>query len=187
MAASTADISTKIATEGVSPPEICRAPKLIQPHTAAHQFVESYYPALQSGRSTLASYYVQSSSLQDDKTPPTMVFNGNLIPDPQALQVLFQTQMPQAHYEVQSYDAHVLNPNYVLAGAGRNDLPPGKAMSIVLTVSGYVRYGESRDAAMRGFSETIILVPSGEGPSGRTRSSKKKEWLIQSQNFRLVV
>lgn len=95
--------------------------------------------------------------------------------------------MPHAHYEVQSYDCQFLNPNYSLDGPGRFDPGSGKSMSIVLTVSGYVRYGESRDGAMRGFSENIVLIPNPDGASSRARGSPRREWLVQSQNFRLVV
>lgn len=154
---------------------------------AAQRFVESYYPALQTARSSLDSFYVPSSSLSDGKTVPTIVFNGNVIPDPLALRTLFENEMPHAHYEVQSFDCHVLNPNYSLAGPGIHPPSSGKNMSIILTVSGYVRYGESRDGAMRGFSESIVLIPNPDSSSSRARGIPKRDWLIQSQNFRLVV
>ncbi len=115
--------------------------------------------------------------------------------------------MPQARYEVQSYDCHVLNPEYALDGpsssvatggggaaaGGTGTARDNKNMSIILTVSGYVRYGEARDAAMRGFSDNFVLVPHPENhlgsASGRARDkgALKREWVIQSQNFRLVV
>ena len=118
---------------------------------------------------------------------PTIVINGNPVPDPRSLQTVFETQMPQAHYEVQSYDCQVLNADLAPAGATRNP-SPGKNMSIVLTVSGYVRYGESRSAVMRGFDESIILVPYADpSSSNRGRDVLAKDWLIQCQNFRLVV
>lgn len=102
------------------------------------------------------------------------------------MQTLFETQMPRAHYEVQSYDCQVLNPDYALTGPGRHDPMSGKNMSIVVTVSGYVRYGDSREAVMRGFSENIVLVPNTE-TSNRSRGAVRRDWLIQCQNFRLVV
>lgn len=58
-------------------------------------------------------------------------------------------------------------------------------MTILVTVSGYVKYGEARLAATRGFSEIFVLIPNPDMVGGRGKSGK--EWLIQSQNFRLVV
>ncbi|KAI9780209.1 MAG: hypothetical protein M1816_003133 [Peltula sp. TS41687] len=175
---------------------IIKLTRPIPSHTpAAQRFIESYYPALQTSRSTLDTFYVPSSSLSDGKTVPTIVFNGNVIPDPLALRTLFEKQMPHAHYEVQSYDCQVLNPDYSLAGPGRFDPSSGKNMSVVLTVSGYVRYGESRDAALRGFSENFVLIPNPDGGgssssspgAARGRGTPRRDWLVQSQNFRLVV
>lgn len=42
-----------------------------------------------------------------------------------------------------------------------------------------MKYGDDRDAKMRGFTESFILVPNYE--------KLGKSYLIQSQNFRLVV
>lgn len=118
---------------------------------------------------------------------PTIVINGNAMPDARSLQTLFETQMPRAHYEVQSYDCQVLNLDYAPVDPGRNDPSPGKKMSLLLMVSGYASYGESGAEVKRGFSESIILVPDVDASSNRGRGGFKREWLIQSQNFRLVV
>lgn len=108
--------------------------------------------------------------------------------------------MPPSHYEIQSFDCQILNPNYPTAleaqstTAGRPSRPANtptaaaKNMSIMVIVSGYVKFGEGReslDSPHRGFSETFILVPNplaDNTPKGRS----KKQWLIQSQNFRIV-
>ncbi|KAI9809835.1 MAG: hypothetical protein M1825_000268 [Sarcosagium campestre] len=172
-----ADTLTKISTE------------------AAAEFVESYYPALESSRGSVSSFYAPPSTLPDGKTLPVLVFNGNVIPNPTALQELFEKQMPEARYEVQSYDCHVLNPRYNADGA--TDDAEAKAngnrstrprISLALTVSGYAKYGDVKDGTMRGFSESIILVPRPEtGKEGARRGKAKKKYLVQSQNFRLVV
>ncbi|KAI9790769.1 MAG: hypothetical protein M1833_001765 [Piccolia ochrophora] len=153
---------------------------------AATEFVDSYYPALQSARSSLSSFYVPASQMPDGKTSPSLVFNGNIIPDAIALQDLFEKEMPLAHFEVQSYDCHVLNPDYkVDAPAGG---PPSKpSLSLLLSVSGYVRYGESREGAPRGFSESLVLVPNPDAEGGKGRGKGRRKWLVQSQSFRLVV
>jgi NTF2-related export protein 1/2 len=95
--------------------------------------------------------------------------------------------MPKSHYEAQSFDCHVLNPNYNI-GASDADLgpdPTGRKMSILLVVSGYVKYGEARDAKMRGFTENFVLIPNFAAGIGNQDVFKK--WLIQSQNFRIVL
>ncbi|KAL4740638.1 hypothetical protein BDV11DRAFT_90244 [Aspergillus similis] len=143
---------------------------------AATDFVQSFYPALQSNRATIASFYSTPAS--------TIVFNGNLVADGNAVQEIFVSQMPPTHYEVQSFDCQIINKQYPTATTGRQ-IDPRKDISILVIVSGYVRFGESRDLPQRGFSETFVLVPnpSGEGGKGKRR----RDWLIQTQNFRLVV
>jgi NTF2-related export protein 1/2 len=122
---------------------------------------------------------------------PTIVINGNTFSDPSSFQAVFQKQMPQARYEVQSYDCHTLNPNYGsinAAGHGDDGASSSKDSSILLTVNGYARFGEARDAPLRGFSESIILVPNAHAAASRGRGgSAARDWLIQFQNFRLVV
>ncbi|CBF75213.1 hypothetical protein AN3864.2 [Aspergillus nidulans FGSC A4] len=143
---------------------------------AATEFVQSFYPALQSNRATIASFY--------SSPPSTIVFNGNPVADGNAVQEIFVSQMPPTHYEVQSFDCQIINKQYPTATIGRQ-IDPRKDISILVVVSGYVRFGESRDLPQRGFSETFVLVPnpSSEGGKGKRR----RDWLIQTQNFRLVV
>jgi NTF2-related export protein 1/2 len=154
---------------------------------AARNFIESYYKALndESARATLSSFYIQPTS-----TNPLVAdisLNGNIVPTPAALQILFESQMPKAHYEAQCFDCHVLNPNYNI-GASDAELGPdpnGRKMSVLLVVSGYVKYGESRSAKMRGFTENFVLVPNFSGGAGK--DGVVKGWLIQAQNFRIVL
>ncbi|KAL4966288.1 putative nuclear transport factor 2 domain protein [Aspergillus stella-maris] len=143
---------------------------------AATEFVQSFYPALQNNRATIGSFY---------NTPPsTIVFNGNPVADGSAVQDIFVNQMPPAHYEVQSFDCQIINKQYPTGVTGRQP-DAKKEISILVIVSGYVRYGESRDLPQRGFSETFVLIPnpSIDGPKGKRR----RDFLIQTQNFRLVV
>ena len=58
--------------------------------------------------------------MPDGKPLPAILFNGNIIPDASAMQIMFQQQMPPTCYEVQSYDCQVLNPSYVSDGS-KND------------------------------------------------------------------
>ncbi|KAL4869447.1 hypothetical protein BDV12DRAFT_81878 [Aspergillus spectabilis] len=142
---------------------------------ATTEFVQSFYPALESNRPVISSFYSIPAS--------TILFNGNAVADGSAVQDIFVNQMPQTRYEVQSVDCQIINKQYPTPTTGRQP-DPRKDISILVIVSGYVRFGESRDLPQRGFSETFVLVPnpSNDGPKGTRR-----QWLIQTQNFRLVV
>lgn len=123
--------------------------------------------------------------MPDGKPLPAIVFNGNIIPNPATMQSMFQEQMPKAEYVPGDYDCHVLNPNYIVEGVQTASHTSGKNMTILLTVSGSVKYGEARSVEPRGFSETFVLIPNpSAAASGRSRHVR--EWLIQSQSFRLV-
>ena len=125
--------------------------------------------------------------MPDGKPLPAIVFNGNVFPSATAIQLMFETMGP-ARYEVQSYDCQVLNPDSVVADTTDNHKAgaSGKNMTLLLVVSGYVKFGEPREADMRAFSETFVLVPNPAARSG-AYGKNFREWLIQSQNFRLVV
>lgn len=154
---------------------------------AAETFVEAYYAALRSSRATLSSFYSAPSAMPDGKPLPAIVFNGNVIPDAAEFQNMFEKQMPPAHYEVQSYDCHVLNPNYTADGTEASSGVSGKNMTFMLMVSGYVKFGELKEAEMKGFSETFVLIPIPDASGSKGRGKRGNQWLIQSQNFRLVV
>ncbi|KAF7718050.1 Nuclear transport factor 2 (NTF2) domain-containing protein [Penicillium ucsense] len=144
---------------------------------AATELVNSFYPALKNDRSSIASFYLP--------TPTSILFNGNTVADGAAVQEIFQNQMPEASYEVQSFDCQIMNrayPTTTAAGLKPASEMGVKDMSILVMASGHVRYGESRDQPLRGFSETFVLVPN---PSSDRK--RRRDWLIQSQNFRLVV
>ncbi|KAH0559670.1 hypothetical protein GP486_003815 [Trichoglossum hirsutum] len=163
-----ADTATKVSTE------------------AAQEFIDAYYPALQSSRAKLPSFYTPPTTGSDGKTLPVLIFNGNVIPDPLSMQTLFEKEMPSTTYEVQAFDCQVLNPNYSAAGPGPYPPESGKNMSILLSVSGWVRFGDSKEVPIRGFSESFVLVPNAEAAVAKPKGNARK-WLIQSQNFRLVV
>ena len=152
---------------------------------AAQRFVETYYPALDSSKRDIAPFYIPSAAMPDGKPLPAIVLNGNVIPNPTVMQKLFQEQMPKAEYVPGDYDCHVLNPNYVVEGNQGASPASGKNMTILLTVSGFVKYGQSRSVDPRGFSETFVLTPNPVATKN-SRSRLVKDWLIQSQNFRLV-
>ena len=118
-----------------------------------------------------------------DGTPlPSIILNGNVIPSAAELQSMFENEMPAARYEVQSFDCQVINPN-----AKGTVSPSGRNMTILVIVSGYVKSVESRDAPLKGFSESFVLVPNPDIDQTKNKGKHIKDWLIQSQNFRFVV
>ncbi len=190
MATLTADTASKISTEGLSESSDLRDALLYRLNviSAAGLFVDTYYHALGSSslRADIASFYMPASAMPDGKPLPVIVYNGNIIPNPTAMQTMFQEQMPQARYEIQDYDCQVLNPHYVAEGTQGSSPGSGKNMTILVTVSGQVRFGEPRSATLRGFSENFVLIPNPAAVMN-TRGKNIKGWLIQSQNFRIVV
>jgi len=160
---------------------------------AAQLFVDAFYPTLGNPktRGNITSFYIKPTLTSPQR--PDIALNGNVISDPSEVQKIFETQIPKAHYEVQSFDCHVINPNYNV-GLDDAELGPskdGKKMSIIAMVSGSVKYYKSSEdeearAEPRGFTETFVLVPNQEA-QGPKAAKGLKGWLIQSQNFRLVL
>ncbi|KAG9239678.1 hypothetical protein BJ875DRAFT_365096 [Amylocarpus encephaloides] len=152
---------------------------------ASETFVNTYYPTLNkpNGPKELADFYVRANP--DSPLKPDISLNGNLVADPAELEAVFEKQPAKSHYEVQSFDCHVLNPNYNI-GAPDDLLEPnksGKKMSIMVMVNGSVRYGEETET--QGFTDSVVLVPNwdalGKSPKG------KRKWLIQSQTYRVIL
>ena len=148
--------------------------------------MNTFYHALEASRKTIASFFTPPANMPDGKPLPAIVFNGNVL-DAATLQNMFVHETPPTRYEVQSYDCQVINPNYVAEGTSSRGGASGRNMTILVVVSGYVKIGEQHEAEMRQFSETFILVPNTAADSRKGRQKSAKDWLIQSQNFRLVV
>lgn len=182
------DVLVKVSTEGME--ALTRLLSRLAynfPHRpAATNFVESYYPALQSARHTIASFYIKPSTMQGGKALPTIIMNGNTVESGAAVQEIFEKQMPAARYEVQSFDCHILNPCYLPPEATQSDNKSGKQCTLLALVSGVVTFGTPREDPQRGFSETFVLVPNNDQSGPRGRGAKRKDFLIQSQNFRHV-
>jgi NTF2-related export protein 1/2 len=143
--------------------------------------VESYHSALQTNKTPIATFY--------SRIPETIVFNGNVLSDGIAVQDIFANQMPNSRFDVRSVDCHIINKNYPLPES--DDNPPPKTsvkdhISMVVVVSGSVKFGPVNEKDQdRGFSETFILIPNTT-VKGREKEKDKKDFLIQSQNFRVV-
>lgn len=156
--------------------------------SAAEDFVDAYYTALNASRHHISSFYVPPSPLPNNRSLPHISYNGEPYSDAAAFQETFEKQMPWTHFEAQSVNVHVLNPCMVPLGekAGKKDAE--RNMSLVVQVSGYVRLVERKEGPMRGFSDSFVLVPNKEEVGGRgTKGGEGRKWLVQSQNFRFVV
>ncbi|CRG88016.1 hypothetical protein PISL3812_05041 [Talaromyces islandicus] len=157
MAVPSADVLTKVSTEG------------------ATDFVQAYHTALSWNKSSIAKFY--------HAAPTNILFNGNVIADGAAVEDIFTNQLPAARYEIQSVDCQIINKSFPIATPAETSHPKAAAknISMLVVVSGFVQYGE-KDAPQHGFSETFVLIPNTEG-----KGKDKRDWVIQSQNFRLVV
>ena len=157
--------------------------------TAAETFTDAYYIALTSARGSLPDYYVPKTVLPSGKLLPQISYNGTVVSDPDDFSNTYTTQMPYTFFEIQSVNAHVLNP--ALAPLDKTAKPKEQElnMSILVQVSGYVRLIERKEGPMRAFSDTLVLVPNKEeaGAKGKGKTGEGKSWLIQNQNFRFVV
>jgi NTF2-related export protein 1/2 len=148
---------------------------------AAETFTDAYYTALSASRSTISSFYLPPSTPSTGRSLPHISYNGELLHDPAVFQTRYEKEMPWTHFEVQSVNVHVLNPT--LAGQGE------RGMSMVVQVSGYVRLKERKEGPMRGFADSMVLVPNKEevGGKGTGKTEHGRKWVIQTQNFRFVV
>lgn len=97
--------------------------------------------------------------------------------------------MPYTFFELQSVNAHVLNPSLAPLDDSAKQKDREMNISILVQVSGHVRLFERKEGPLRGFSDTLVLVPNKEeaGAKGKGKTGEGRSWLIQNQNFRFVV
>lgn len=127
------------------------------------------------------------TSLPDGGSIPSITINGTVIANQEELQSFLEHTAPNAHYEVQAFDVHVVNPNYYADGTSGTMSETGKSMVLLINVNGYVKYGTDHSAIPRGFSESFILAPNKEFEKLKNKKANIREWLIMSQTFRIVV
>ncbi|KAM0561639.1 hypothetical protein ACHAPJ_002807 [Fusarium lateritium] len=154
---------------------------------AAEVFVTNYYQAINK-QTNLLPFYINASSRYPISADISI--NGAVVPAPADYSKLLEAQGNDAHYEIESFDAHVMNPNFTM-GAPENLYDNarrernGEKMSILVTVMGRVQYGKGKDAPQKMFNETFVLVPNWESMTKNPPKGVKK-WLIMSQNFRAL-
>ena len=128
--------------------------------------------------------------MAEGDTLPTIVWEGNDIDDGNTFQEILQKEMPDVHYDVQSVDCQVISTNYRLgltaSDPTKSTKSPASSMMIAVIVSGQVSYPETKDVPAEVFSENFILVPNIETGHPRTGRGTRRDFLIQTQNFRTV-
>ncbi|PHH92243.1 hypothetical protein CDD83_8262 [Cordyceps sp. RAO-2017] len=158
---------------------------------AAETFVNSYYEAL-NRRSKLETFYVNSSPRYS--TPADISINGKVVATPEEYSALLDAQGSGVRYEVDSLDAHVINPSFAYSAPDSvldNNSNSSKVersggrVSVVVTIMGKVRFGTGRDAPQKAFNETFVLVPNWDAMA-RNPPRGLKRWLVMSQNFRAL-
>ncbi|KAK8041353.1 Nuclear transport factor 2 domain containing protein [Apiospora phragmitis] len=205
-------VQAKVASEGRQGSEITFAvesrPGLTMQcaTAAARNFVDNFYETLNRGKSPV-QYYVSSSAKLTNVggLKPDISINGRVCgssnPNEAGAAVAEYEQLLEAqrggstapvHYEIHSFDAQPLNPNYVIGLTPAEQQQPvsstrerdvAERLSFGVQVEGAVRLGRGEDAAERDFNEAFVLVPHWEA-HGRNASRNMRKWLVVSQNFR---
>ena len=181
MAGTAEDIEVKTAAEG------------------AQAFIDWYYTAA-SDRKPLQSFYVNGSpSYSAASITADISVNGLVVKDPAELERLLETQAngSRVKYDVEGFDAHVLNPNFLVAcpadilsqqqqqQQNRNLSARDAKVSIMAMVNGAVQFGTDKDAPRRPFTEVFVLVPNWES-MGPKAPRNAKRFLVLSQNYRAM-
>lgn len=146
--------------------------------------MDSYYSALNSARHAIHAYYVPQSRLADGSSLPAIFLNGTELADGSSVQRLFQQRYPTSFFEVDVVDCHILNDQYpAQSGTSTSTTTP---ISLLVVVNGIFKQGSARDQVEQEFSETLILVPNPDAPPRGHGGRHRKDYLIQSQTFRIV-
>ncbi|KAL1869723.1 hypothetical protein VTK73DRAFT_2964 [Phialemonium thermophilum] len=170
---------------------------------AASNFIEWYYKALRDGSPIGPFYVTNNSKYAAASTTSDISVNGAVLTGgPAEYEKLLEQQRTtpsgivpasRVHYDVESWDVHVLNPNFVIAcppellnpGQQRHDKDVDSRSSLLLQVTGQITYSAEKDPnpIKRPFNETFVLVPNWDALRRNAPRNMRKK-LILSQNFR---
>lgn len=181
----------------------------------AQTFVDNYYRALNDSQS-LSIYYINSSTKytsRPDADPADIVINGAHLATPAEYEALLEEQRggptanttngadrrrgnpkPRVRYEVDSFDAQVINTDF------STDVPhtlsddaskaSGKRISMVVTVMGILHLDNEPEPTRKTFNEVFVLWPNWDWDARGTSRNKPKNarnrFLISSQNYRTL-
>lgn len=156
--------------------------------------MEHYYEALnrsqRSGvQSQLPQFYVSASSkLTGAGLKPDISVNGTVLGEGGAAELvaLLEKQGSPVIFDAQSYDAHPVNPHYVLGAPDADQQSDrGDKLSFAVQVAGTVRFGRGETAVTKAFNDAFVLVPHWEAQS-RNAPKNLRRFLIVSQNTRYL-
>lgn len=152
---------------------------------AATNFVDHFYLVLEKRQSPAQFYVSASAKLSEAGLKPEISVNGHVCGEGgvAAYEALLAAQGGPVQYDVQSVDAHPVNPHFLLGAPDATPSKNGDKTSIAVAVSGTLKLGKGDDAVEKGFHEAFVLVPHWEA-QGRRASRNARAWLIASQNFR---
>lgn len=173
----------------------------------AQTFVDWYYRDLNEAR-PLSTYYVNSNSKYSSAgVTADITINGGQLTNPGDYEALLEEQRgganptsngadhnrrstgsrPRVRYEVDSFDAQVVNDDYCIAApdhiTSKGPDKSGGRISILVTVMGILHLETEPEPARKTFSEVFVLVPNWDA-RGRNPPRNVKRFLISSQNYR---
>lgn len=178
----------------------------------AQSFVDWYYSDLNDAR-TLSSYYVNSSTKYTNAgVAADITINGAHLTNPSDYEALLEEQRgsggpatassngtldhgrrttgrPRVRYEVDSFDAQVVNDDYCIgAPAHLTSKGPdrtGGRLSLLVSVMGILHLNTEPEPTRKTFNEVFVLVPNWDA-RGRNPPKNIKRFLISSQNYRTL-
>ncbi|KAI1259364.1 nuclear transport factor 2 domain-containing protein [Xylariaceae sp. FL1019] len=156
---------------------------------AATSFVDAYYEALNKKHSLAQFYASTSNNLTTAAVKPDISVNGQVVESMAALEALVQSQGSHVHYEVTMFDAHPVNPNYVIGcpetldgstgtattkGKIAKSIENGERLSFSVHVGGTVKYGKA------GANDTATTPASAfsNAPDGPIEKAFNEAWLL---------
>lgn len=174
----------------------------------AQTFVDWYYRDLNEAR-PLSSYYVNSSAKYSNAgVSADITINGAHLANPGDYEALLEEQRggssasngatdssqsrrstgkPRVRYEVDSFDAQVINDDYLIAApeyiTSKGPDRTGGRISILVSVMGILHLDTEPEATRKTFNEAFVLVPNWDA-RGRNPPRNVKRFLISSQNYR---
>lgn len=176
----------------------------------AETFIDWFYRDLNEGR-PLSSYYINSSTKYANAgATADITINGAHLPNPSDFEALLDQQRgnnsssapnggaseqprgrttgkARVRYEVDSFDAHVLNDDYCIGApehlVSKGPDKNGGRISMLVSVMGILHLETEPEPTRKTFNEVFVLVPNWDA---RTRNSARnvKRFLISSQNYR---
>ncbi|KAF3770902.1 hypothetical protein M406DRAFT_96976 [Cryphonectria parasitica EP155] len=179
----------------------------------AQLFVDWYYRDLNEAR-PLSSYYINSNTKYTNAgVTADITINGANLTTPSQYEALLEEQRgtnatttangaaatdthrqprtgkQRVRYEVDSFDAQVINDDYLVAAPehvrSKGPDKSGGRISMVVSVMGTLHLDTEPEPTRKTFSDVFVLVPNWDS-RGRNAPRNAKRFLIASQNYRTL-